>query len=145
MRPVMRSKATRSSTKKFLLASGRPRTNWSVLPKRCAVKSRSCALSRTCELANFLPIVLKLDRASVPPHRCSQFMPNPSFRKPQQAIEDAKKACSITQWREADSIDTLAVACAKSGDFESAVRYVEKAMQAYDAAEMTKRSEEHTS
>ena len=69
--------------------------------------------------------------------------PNPSFRKPQQAIEDAKKACSITQWREADSIDTLAVACAESGNFESAVRYVEKAMQAYDAAEMTKTLEQH--
>jgi hypothetical protein len=35
------------------------------------------------------------------------------------------------------------VACAKSGDVESAVRYVEKAMQAYDAAEMTKTLQQH--
>src|SRR5438132_5713397 len=281
MRPVMRSKATRSSTKKFLPASSRPRTNWSVLPKRCAVKSRSCALSRTCEVSpdrvktrpcecppsSLFSIYASLWRrtrasqsnstvarrtpgqsslATTPKHnftmviwtarpgtsrkRCGETRPigllcirvrkfsaekengiwrfaiamrscdrrarlcqphccarrptsnsgitqsaskeldhvvaiepipqyyamafnqrawfratclNPSFRKPQQAIEDAKKACSITQWREADSIDTLAVACAESGDFESAVRYVEQAMQAYDAAEITKTLQQH--
>jgi len=69
--------------------------------------------------------------------------PNPAFHDPRGAIEDAKKACTITQWREADSIDTLAIACAESGDFESAVRYVEKAIQAYDASEMTKTLQQH--
>jgi len=64
--------------------------------------------------------------------------PDPSFRDARGAIDDAKKACNITNWREADPIDTLAVAYAATGDFDSAVRYVEKAMQAYDAGEITK-------
>src|SRR5262249_34159179 len=48
--------------------------------------------------------------------------PNESFRNPQGAIEDAKKACSITQWKEADPIDSLATAYAAAGDFDSAER-----------------------
>lgn len=68
---------------------------------------------------------------------------DPSFRDSRGAIEDAKKACSITQWREAYPIDTLAVASAETGDFDSAVQYVEKAMHAYDAAEMQKTLEQH--
>jgi tetratricopeptide (TPR) repeat protein len=62
--------------------------------------------------------------------------PNQSFRNPQGAIDDAKKACTITQWKEADPIDTLAVAYAASGHFDSAVRYVDKAMHTYDAGEV---------
>jgi alkyl sulfatase BDS1-like metallo-beta-lactamase superfamily hydrolase len=69
--------------------------------------------------------------------------PDPSFRDPRGAVDDAKKACNITNWREADPIDTLAVASAENGDFESAARYVEKAMQAYDSGEMTKTLQQH--
>jgi len=69
--------------------------------------------------------------------------PDPSFRNPQGAIDDAKKACGITQWKEADSIDTLAVAYAAAGDFDSALRYEQQAMQAYDAGSMSKTLQEH--
>lgn len=69
--------------------------------------------------------------------------PNASFRNAQGAIDDAKKACTITQWKEADPIDTLAVASAAAGDFDSAVRYLQQAMQAYDAGQMKKTLEEH--
>jgi tetratricopeptide (TPR) repeat protein len=69
--------------------------------------------------------------------------PDPSLRNAHGAVEDAKKACSITQWREADPIDTLAVASAEAGDFDSAVRYLERAMKAYDAGEMQKTLEQH--
>ena len=69
--------------------------------------------------------------------------PNASLRNPQGAINDAKKACTITQWKEANSIDTLAVAYAASGDFNSAVKYVQQAMSAYDAGEMSKTLHEH--
>ncbi|HLW36491.1 MAG TPA: hypothetical protein VKS98_12605 [Chthoniobacterales bacterium] len=68
---------------------------------------------------------------------------NGSFRNPHGAIDDAKKACTITQWKEADPIDTLATAYAASGDFESAVRYEQQAMQAYDAGEMQKTLQAH--
>ena len=68
---------------------------------------------------------------------------NESFRNPKGAIDDAKKACTITQWKEADPIDTLATACAASGDFDSAVRYEQQAMQAYDAGDVRKTLQEH--
>ena len=68
---------------------------------------------------------------------------NESFRNPKGAVDDAKKACSITQWKEADPIDTLATACAAAGDFDSAVRYEQQATRAYDAGELGKTLQEH--
>jgi tetratricopeptide (TPR) repeat protein len=69
--------------------------------------------------------------------------PNDSFRSPKGAIDDAKKACTITQWKEADPIDSLAVAYAANGDFDSAVRYEEQAIKACDASEMKKTLDQH--
>jgi len=54
--------------------------------------------------------------------------PDSSFRNGQQAVKDAKAACSIMQWKDEDMIDTLAVACAETGDFDSAVQYGSQAL-----------------
>jgi tetratricopeptide (TPR) repeat protein len=54
--------------------------------------------------------------------------PNPAFRNGQQAIKDAKAACSIAEWRDENTIDTLAAAYAETGDFDSAVRYAAQAL-----------------
>jgi tetratricopeptide (TPR) repeat protein len=54
--------------------------------------------------------------------------PDSSLRNGQQAVKDAKAACSIMQWKDEDMIDTLAVACAEAGDFDSAVQYVSQAL-----------------
>jgi len=54
--------------------------------------------------------------------------PDSSFRNGQQAVKDAKAACSIMQWKDEDMIDTLAVAYAETGDFDSAVRYISQAL-----------------
>jgi len=54
--------------------------------------------------------------------------PDSSFRNGQQAVKDAKAACSIMQWKDEDMIDTLAVAYAETGDFNSAVQYVSQAL-----------------
>ncbi len=54
--------------------------------------------------------------------------PNPSFRNGQQAVKDAKAACSIMVWKDEHMIDTLAVAYAETGDFNSAVQYVSQAL-----------------
>lgn len=54
--------------------------------------------------------------------------PNSSFRNGQQAVKDAKAACSMMAWKDEDMIDTLAAAYAETGDFDSAVRYVAQAL-----------------
>ena len=54
--------------------------------------------------------------------------PNISFRNGQQAIKDAKAACSITNWSDADMIDILAAAYAEVGDFKLAVQYAQQAL-----------------
>ena len=54
--------------------------------------------------------------------------PNPSFRNGQQAVKDARAACSIMVWKDENMIDTLAVAYAELGDFNSAVQYAQQAL-----------------
>ena len=54
--------------------------------------------------------------------------PDSSFRNGKQAVKDAKAACSIMRWQDEDMIDTLGVAYAETGDFDSAVQYVSQAL-----------------
>ncbi len=54
--------------------------------------------------------------------------PNASFRNGQQAVKDAKAACSIMVWQDEHMIDTLAAAYAETGDFNSAVQYAAQAL-----------------
>ena len=54
--------------------------------------------------------------------------PDPAFRNAPQAIKDATNACKLVSWQDEDMIDTLAVAYAVAGDFDSAVRYEEQAL-----------------
>lgn len=58
--------------------------------------------------------------------------PDPSFRNGQQAVKDAKAACSIIVWKDEDTIDTLAAAYAEIGDFNSAVQYAQQALGVKD-------------
>ena len=54
--------------------------------------------------------------------------PDASFRNGQQAVKDAKAACSIMIWKDEQMIDTLAAAYAETGDFNSAVQYASQAL-----------------
>ena len=54
--------------------------------------------------------------------------PDAAYRNGRQAVKDAKAACSIMQWKDEDMIDTLAAACAETGDFASATRYAAQAL-----------------
>ena len=54
--------------------------------------------------------------------------PNALFRNGQQAVKDAKAACSIMIWKDEQMIDTLAAAYAETGDFNSAVQYASQAL-----------------
>jgi len=47
---------------------------------------------------------------------------------PRKALEDATKACELDGWHMADYIETLAIAYAANGDFDSAIRYEKKAI-----------------
>ena len=53
---------------------------------------------------------------------------NAAFRDGKLAVQDAKRACEMSKWKIADYIDTLASACAEAGDFDSAVRYQQQAI-----------------
>ncbi len=70
--------------------------------------------------------------------------PDASFRNGQQAVKDAKTACSIVAWKDEDMIDTLAAAYAESGDFDSAVRYAQQALAIKDISpRVSKRIQGH--
>jgi tetratricopeptide (TPR) repeat protein len=61
-----------------------------------------------------------------------------------QALKDAKQACNLMLWKDADMIDTLAVAYAANGDFDSAVKYEEKALRTKEITpEEAKTCQEH--
>lgn len=53
---------------------------------------------------------------------------NPAFRNGRLAVDDATLACSLSQWKSPHHIDTLAAAYAETGDFDSAVRYEQQAI-----------------
>ena len=45
------------------------------------------------------------------------------------AVEHARKACELTNYDDANYLDTMAVACAENGDFDEAVKWQAKAVE----------------
>ena len=46
-----------------------------------------------------------------------------NFRNPSRAVELAKKACRLTNYRDSEKLDTLAEAYASMGDYDKAIEY----------------------
>jgi len=55
--------------------------------------------------------------------------PEESVRNGREAIELAKKACELTEYKEAHIVSTLAAGYAETGDFASAIRWSKKAVE----------------
>ncbi len=55
--------------------------------------------------------------------------PENKYRDGKKAVELARKACELRQWKDANDIENLAVAHAELGDFSSAIKYVQKALE----------------
>lgn len=54
--------------------------------------------------------------------------PVDSLRDGPRAVELAQKACELTGWKDSNTIDTLAAACAEVGRFDDAVKYQAQAV-----------------
>jgi serine/threonine protein kinase/Tfp pilus assembly protein PilF len=60
--------------------------------------------------------------------------PDARVRDGRRAVEAATTACKLKEWKSGDELDTLAAAYAEDGDFASAVKWEEKALDDADFA-----------
>ena len=56
--------------------------------------------------------------------------PDPQHRDGKGAVDSATHACELSGWKDPDMLETLAAAYAESGDFDAAVNWEQKALEA---------------
>ncbi len=64
--------------------------------------------------------------------------PDASVRNGAEAVSAATKACELTGWKNGEWIDTLAAACAETGDFKRAIEFEEQALRTGNPQESKK-------
>jgi tetratricopeptide (TPR) repeat protein len=55
--------------------------------------------------------------------------PDAVFRNGAEALQESKKACELTNWRDPDQLDAYAGACAEVGNYEGALKYQTEAIK----------------
>jgi tetratricopeptide (TPR) repeat protein len=70
------------------------------------------------------------------------FSSDPAFRDVKRAVDSATLACELSEWKHPRFLETLAGACAQSGDLAAAAKWQTKANELYDNPEDRKSGEQ---